>query len=116
MLAAPVERRLKAKDGLFMNVALRAGDAHIVDGVAGLREIEGDCGKLLAGAALQEEDLVVVWDAEQGTQVSLGLLYNAGELWAPVGHLHHTDAAALPAQQIGLCLLQHWQRKHSRAC
>lgn len=73
--------------------------AHMVQCVSRLREVEGDGGELLASAALQEQDLVVVRDAHQRAQVCLSLLNDARKLRAPVrkvqillseSGIHHT--------------------------
>ena len=76
--------------------------AHMVHSVTRLREVEGDGGELLAGAALQEQDLVVVRDAHQRAQVCLSLLNDARKLRAPVrkvhseSGIHHTNATEIP--------------------
>ena len=61
----------------------QAEKANLVHSVAGLSEVQRDGGKLLGGAALQEEDLIVVRDGHQHPQVGLSFLNDPRELWAP---------------------------------
>ena len=63
-----------------------------------LGEVQGDGGKLLGGAALQEQDLVVVRDGHQLPQVRLSFLDDARELWAPASAMHGLNTPAGPVR------------------
>ena len=73
--------------------------------------------------ALHEKNMELLRYGEQLAQVGLGLLMNGGEVRAPMAHLHHPHAAALPIKHLGGSLLEHRLghggragRKIKRAC
>nr|ABZ10196.1 hypothetical protein ALOHA_HF4000APKG10H12ctg3g11 [uncultured marine microorganism HF4000_APKG10H12] len=72
-------------------------------------------GELLAGAPLQEEDVVVVGHAGQGPQVRLCLLEDPVECRRPVADLEHRHADPWQRQQVALRRLEHRLRQHRRS-
>ena len=73
---------------LIGNVGEVAGD-----GVVGLTgpadQVQGHHGELAGGAALEEENLVVVGHLEQLAEARLGVLKDLQENLRSVTHLHH---------------------------
>ena len=53
-----------------------------------LHQVHGDHGKLLMGAALQEQNLIVIRDIQQIPQICLGLVENVLVSLGAVAHLH----------------------------
>ncbi|MNO92653.1 hypothetical protein D3C76_842340 [compost metagenome] len=80
---------------------------HVVRHAALGQQVQRDLGELLAGAALQEQHLVVGGDGQQVTQVLLGLLGDGDVLIAAVAHFHDRQATALPVEHFGLGALQY---------
>lgn len=91
--------------GFFVGlVAPRSGDDVVDGGVGRGAEVEGDGGELGGGAALEEEDGVVVGDGEEAAEVGLGLLDDGVELFASVRHLHDAHAGGSEVEEVGLGL------------
>ena len=69
-------------------------------------------GKLLAGAALHEQDLVIVRNAHQCPQVRLGFIDDLLVGLGPVAHLHYGHTGAPVVQHFSGGLLQNRLRQN----
>ena len=67
------------EDLCLLEGLLRPRAGNDVVGLAVQHEVHGNCRELLGSATLQEQDMVVVGDAHELTQVSLGFLDDALE-------------------------------------
>ena len=65
------------------------------------------------GAALDEQDLIVIGDVHQVTQISLGLVDDLLEHLGAVAHFHDAHAAAAVVHHLVANLLQNGLRHHS---
>ena len=83
-----------------------------VDGLAVLHQVPGNRRELEGGAALNEEDLIVVGDPHQVAQVGVGLVDDLLEDLGAVGHLHDAHAAAAVVHHLVTDLLQHGLGHH----
>lgn len=70
------------------------------------QQVQRNLGELLAGAALQEQHLVVRGNVEQVAQVLLGLAGNGHVVITTVAHFHDRKALAPPVEKLGLGTLQ----------
>ena len=86
-----------------------------VDGLAVLHQIPRHSRELQRSAALNEQDLVVVGNAHQVAQVSLGLVDDLLENLGAVAHLHDAHAAAAVVHHLVADLLQNGLRHHGGA-
>ena len=84
-----------------------------VDGLAVLHQIPRHSRELQRSAALNEQDLVVVGDAHQVAQVSLGFVDDLLENLGAVAHFHDAHAAAAVVHHLVTDFLQHGLRHHS---
>ena len=84
-----------------------------VDGLAVLHQIPRHSRELQRSAALNEQDLVVVGNAHQVAQVSLGLVDDLLENLGAVAHFHDAHAAAAVVHHLVTDFLQHGLRHHS---
>ena len=84
-----------------------------VDGLAVLHQIPRHSRELQRSAALNEQDLVVVGNAHQVAQVSLGLVDDLLENLGAVTHFHDAHAAAAVVHHLVTDFLQHGLRHHS---
>ena len=75
-----------------------AGDDVVRNAVA--HQVHGHHGKLLAGAALQKEHLVVFRDAHQGAQILLCLVNNLLIGLGTMAHFHNGHAGSLVIQHF----------------
>ena len=87
-----------------------------VDGLAVLHQVPGHSRELQRSAALNEQDLVVVGNAHQVAQVSLGLVDDLLENLGAVAHFHDAHAAAAVVHHLVTDFLQDGLRHHSGAC
>ena len=78
-------------------------------------EVHGNHGKLLAGAALEEQHLVAFRNAHQLPQVAFRPVDNILIGRRPVTHLHNGHAASPVIQHFCCCLAQNRLRQHCRA-
>ena len=102
--------------GRLLNSLARPDASVDVVGAAVLTEqVQRNLGELLAGAALQEQHLVVRGDAQQVAQVLLGLLGDADELVAAVAHFHDRQTLAVPVRQLVPGCLQYCFRQGCRS-
>jgi hypothetical protein len=81
----------------------------------GTREVQRHDGVFGQATALHEQHLELRRDGQQLAQVGLGLFADGDEFLAPVAHLHHAHAAAMPVQHFGGGLFQNFGRNGSRA-
>jgi len=88
---------------------------HVIHGLAGLGEVERKQGLLGGRATGQEQHRVVVRDADQATQIGLGLGGDGHELRAAVAHFDNGGARAVPLQHLFLRLAQDRFRQGCRA-
>ena len=79
-------------------------------------QVQGNLGKLLAGAALQEQHFIVGRDAKQIAQVLFGLFGDGGVVLAAMAHFHHRETLATPVQHFSLGALQYGFGKRGGAC
>ena len=87
-----------------------------VNGLAVLHEVHGDHGELEGGAALDEQDLVVVGNAHQVAQILLGFVNDLLKDLGAVGHFHDAHAAAAVVEHFVTDLLQNRLRHHGGTC
>ena len=91
-----------------------AGDDVI--GLPGVHQVERNGGKLLAGAALYEQDAIIVRNVHQFAEVGFRFLDDRGKRFVAVADLADAHAGACKVEQFFLRLFQHFQRKHRGAC
>eukprot|EP00345_Euplotes_harpa_P012859 CAMPEP_0168350256 /NCGR_PEP_ID=MMETSP0213-20121227/20994_1 /TAXON_ID=151035 /ORGANISM="Euplotes harpa, Strain FSP1.4" /LENGTH=205 /DNA_ID=CAMNT_0008360535 /DNA_START=696 /DNA_END=1314 /DNA_ORIENTATION=+ len=80
-----------------------------------LKQVHADRAELQRSAALQEEDLVVVRNAEELPEVCLCILDDLLELLRSVGHLHHAHSSSVPVEKLVLGLLEHFFGQAARS-
>ena len=68
------------------------------------------------GAALQEQDLVVVRNAEQVAEICLGFLDDAVKNLAAVAHFHNGHAASFIIEHLVGSFAKDFFGKHCGAC
>ena len=73
-------------------------------------------GKLLAGAALHEQDFIVVGDSHEGAKVSLCLVDDGLIGFGAVAHFHDGHAGSPVVQHFGGGFLQNAFRQNRGAC
>ena len=78
-----------------------------IDRLAILHQIHRDHGKLQRCAALNEENLIVIGDPHQITQILLSLVDDGLENLRTVRHLHNAHTGAAVVQQLVADLFQH---------
>ncbi|KAJ8440260.1 hypothetical protein Cgig2_001595 [Carnegiea gigantea] len=59
-------------------------------------------GELGRGAALEEENGVIIGNGQKGTQICLSFLDNGSEFLPTVAHLHDTHPGAMPVEELRL--------------
>ena len=84
-----------------------------IDRLAILHQIHRDHGKLQRCAALNEENLIVIGDPHQITQILLSLVDDGLENLRTVRHLHNAHTGAAVVQQLVADLFQH-RNRHGR--
>ena len=89
---------------------------HIGGLLARRQEVQRNHRKLEAGAALQEQYVIVLGDRHQFAQQGDGLVVHRLILLAAMAHLHDGHARAPEVEQLALRLLQHGQRQRRRSC
>ena len=78
------------------------------------QEVHGDHAELQQGPALQEEDAVVVGNAQQRAEIGFGLGHDLLELLRAVADFQDRDAGARQGQQVALGLFQGGQGQNGR--
>ena len=96
------------------NGLLGPGAGLDINSLAVLHQVPCHGGKLQGSAALNEQNLVVIGNAHQLAQVSLGLVDDLLEHLAAVAHLHDAHAAAAVVHHLITDFLQNGFRHHSR--
>ena len=96
----------------FLDGFLGPGTGLDVDGLAVLHEVHGDHGELQGGAALDEEDFIIVGDAHEIAQILLGFVDDLLENRGTMAHFHDAHAAAAVVHHFVADLLQHGFRHH----
>ena len=81
-----------------------------------LHQVHGNGCELGPCAALQEQDLVIVGDLKQVSQVSFGFLDDAVIDFAAMAHFHDRHAASAVVKHFVRSFLQNFNGKHSRSC
>ena len=79
------------------------------------QQVHRDLRELLRRPALQEQHLVLLGDAHQIAQVGFRLLEDGHEFLAAMAHFHDAATRAVPVQQLGLRLQQHFFRQRRRS-
>ena len=79
-------------------------------------QVHGNHGELLVGAALEEQDLVVIGNVHQLPQVSLGLVDDALVGLGTVAHFHDGHAGALVIEHLGGNFSQNFLRQNGGTC
>ncbi len=93
--------------GSFLVGLLRPVARHDVAGMAREHEVHRHACELERGAALQEQDRVVVRNAIELLEGCLGILEDLFELRRSMAHLKHAHATALVVEKLGLGFLEH---------
>ena len=75
------------------------------------RKVQGNHGELLACAALDEENIVVISKPHEFLDIGLGLVVYLVVLLCAVADLEDGHAAVPEVQKLGLCFLQNFQGK-----
>ena len=86
-----------------------------VHGLAVLHQIPCHSGELQGGAALDEQNLVIVGNVHQITQIGLGLVDDLLKDLGTMAHLHDAHTAATVVHHFVADLLQNGFRHHSGA-
>ena len=81
-----------------------------------VHEVEGDCCKLRARAALHKENGIVVGNVHEFTQQRLAFEDDGFKRLVAVRDLRHRHARAGKVQELALRLLQHAQGKRGGTC
>ena len=97
------------------NGLLGPGAGFDIHGLTVLHQVPGNGGELQGGAALDEQDLVVVGNVHQVAQVGLGLVDDLLEDLGAMAHLHDAHAAAAVVHHLVTDLLQNGFRHHGGA-
>lgn len=87
-----------------------------VVGLAGGHKVQRHHGELLGRAALEEADLIMIWNVHHPAQGGFGVGDDSVEPLAAVAHLHHALAAAAVFEQLCLSLLEHLFGQHAGTC
>jgi len=96
------------------NGLLGPGTGLYIHSLAVLHQVPGNGGELQGGTALDEQDLVVIGNVHQLTQVGLGLVDDLLEHLGAVAHLHDAHTAAAVVHHLVTDLLQDGLRHHGR--
>ena len=87
---------------------------HVVHHRLPAQQVQRDHLELQRRPTLQEQHVVAVRHPEQAPQVGLGPLGDLGELLAPMAHLGHRLAGAVPVEHLVGRPLQHALGQHGR--
>ena len=71
--------------------------------------------ELRAGAALQKQNFIVVWNIQKLAQILLGMIEDAHEHVGAVAHGHHGKARAVVVEHFALRSAQYGFGQHGRA-
>ena len=93
--------------GGFLASLLAPGTGKDIVGLALLKKVHGNGGELRPSATLQEENLVIVGNTHQITQIGLSLVEDLLECLGAMGHLHNGHARAAVIQHLSCGLLKH---------
>ena len=86
-----------------------------IAGRAVFHQVHGHHGELQRAAALDEQNLIVIGDAHETAQVSLGFVPDLLEDLGSMAHLHHAHTACAVVEHLGGDLFQHFLRHHGGA-
>ena len=77
-------------------------------------EVQRDHGELLAGAALAEQDFIVIAEPHQLFDIRFSLLVYSIILLGTMADLEDGHAAVIEVQELSLCFFQDFQGQGSR--
>ena len=101
--------------GFLDGLAGPGAGVDVVGGLAGQQQVHGNLRELEAGAALEEEDLVVVVDAEQLAHVGDGFGVDGVVGFAAVAVFHDGHAGAVEIGEFLLGDLEDFEGEDGRA-
>ena len=116
VLAACRDVYVAEAGGLFVGFGGEIARQHIIGFVVFAEQVQRNCGKLLACAALNEQNVIIVGHVEQFSQAGLDFVVDCFKSLGAVAHFRYAHAGVCIVEHIALDFLQHFERKSGGAC